>query len=81
MKVVKNLNYYLNLPYSIVLTPGTEEDDGWLAEVPDLPGCITFGDTKEEALEMIVEAKELWITHRFEKGYAIPEPLVTKQIT
>jgi antitoxin HicB len=74
MMMSKNLEYYLNLPYSIVLTPGTDDDDGWLAEIPDLPGCFTAGDTKEEALELIEDAKRLWITHRFEEGYPIPEP-------
>lgn len=64
----------LNLRYRIVLTPGEEPDNGWLAEIPDLPGCFTAGDTKEEALEMIEDARQLWITHRFEEGLPIPEP-------
>lgn len=69
----KDLNYYLLLPYSILLTPDTE-DGGWLAEIPDLPGCMTFGDTKEEALEMIEDAKITWIEGSLEAGDPIPEP-------
>ncbi|MBZ0307308.1 MAG: type II toxin-antitoxin system HicB family antitoxin [Anaerolineae bacterium] len=71
----KDLNYYLNLPYAIWLVPSDEEDGGWLAKIPDLPGCITFGDTKEEALAMIEDARIAWISHRFEEGYLIPEPV------
>lgn len=71
----KNLDYYLNLPYVIWLVPSDEEDGGWLAKIPDLPGCITFGDTKEEALAMIEDARIAWISHRFEEGYFIPEPV------
>jgi antitoxin HicB len=72
--VNKNLEYYLSLPYTIVLIPSDEEDGGWLGKIPDLPGCISFGDTKEEALTMIEDARIGWITHRFEQGYPIPEP-------
>jgi antitoxin HicB len=70
----KDLDYYLNLPYAILLVPSDEEDGGWLAKMPDLPGCVTFGDTKEEALMMIEDARQAWIIHRFEEGLPIPEP-------
>ena len=70
----KDLSYYLSLPYAILLIPSTEDDGGWLGKIPDLPGCITFGDTKEEALEMIEDAKIAWLTHSIEEGYPIPEP-------
>jgi len=72
--MIKDLPFYLKLPYAIVVTPGEDEEDGWLAEIPDLPGCFTAGDTKEEALEMIEDAKVAWLTHAFAKGYPIPEP-------
>lgn len=74
MTTAKALDYYLNLPYAILLIPSDEDDGGWLAKIPDLPGCISFGDTKEEALAMIEDAKMGWITHRYEAGYPIPEP-------
>ena len=74
METIKNLDYYLKLPYAILLVPSDEEDGGWLAKIPDLPGCITFGDTKEEALEMIEDAKYAWLLHSVEEGYPIPEP-------
>lgn len=43
----------------VILTPG---DDGWIVvECPVLPGCISQGKTKEEALSNIQEAAELWL--------------------
>jgi predicted RNase H-like HicB family nuclease len=69
----KNLEYYLSLPYSILLIPS--EDGTWLAKVPELPGCVTFGDTKYDALEMIEDAKLTWISGSLEEGYPIPEPV------
>lgn len=52
---VKDLDYYLSLPYSILLIPS--EGGGWFAEVPELKGCMTFGDTQAEILELIEDAK------------------------
>lgn len=71
---MKTLNDYLSLPYSIVLTPDTE-DGGWLAEIPELPGCLTFGDTQMEVLELIEDAKLTWIAGRLELGLPVPEPV------
>ncbi len=43
----------------VILTPG---EDGWIiAECPVLPGCISQGKTKEEVLDNIREAAELWL--------------------
>ncbi|MDB9312487.1 type II toxin-antitoxin system HicB family antitoxin [Spirulina sp. CS-785/01] len=53
------LEYYLSLKYPISLYP--EADGGYTVAIPNLPGCITQGDTLEEALENINEARELWI--------------------
>lgn len=68
----KTLTYYLSLPYTIMLTP--TEDGNWLAEIPDLPGCFTYGPTQEDALTMLEEAKEAWLSVALESGDPIPEP-------
>lgn len=47
---VKNLEYYLGLPYRLELIPDLEEG-GFVASYPDLPGCLTIGDTPEEAIK------------------------------
>ena len=68
----KSLEYYLSLPYRIELI--REDDETWFARVPELPGCITEGDTAEEAAEMIQEAMALWIELAIEDDRKIPEP-------
>ncbi len=55
----------------VILTP--IEDSGWLATVPSLPGCRTEGDSREEALELIKEAIELYIETLQELGREVPE--------
>ena len=71
----KTIEYYMALPYSIVLTPlSTEDGGGWLAEIPLLKGCVTDGDTQLEALEMIEDAKRGWLEVALEDNEQIPEP-------
>ncbi|MDX2241911.1 MAG: type II toxin-antitoxin system HicB family antitoxin [Leptolyngbyaceae cyanobacterium bins.302] len=72
----KPLNYYLGLSYPITLYPDMEEG-GYVAEIKDLPGCLTQGDTLEEAVENINEARELWIETTYESGREIPLPSTT----
>jgi len=70
----KDLAYYMSLPYTITLTPVSPEDGGgWLALIPQLKGCISGGDSKEEALRNIEEAKELWLGGALEDDIPIPE--------
>ena len=68
----KDANYYFNLPYAIYLKP--DKDGSWFAEIPDLPGCMTYGNSKEEVLELIEDAKQTWIEERLHDGLPIPEP-------
>ena len=56
--------------YNVRLIP--EEDGRWTAEVPALPGCATWGNTKDEALERIREAIELYLEVMSEEGKPIP---------
>jgi len=74
----KNLEYYLNLPYTIELTPDPE-DGGWVVSVKELPGCLSQGDTIEEAMEMIRDAMRGWIEISLEDGDPIPEPRMDEQ--
>jgi len=50
-----------------------EPEGGFTISVPALPGCISFGETFEEAMSMVAEAKELWLEVAREKGFPIPE--------
>lgn len=51
-----------------------EGEDGYTVEFPDLPGCVTQGDTLEEAMEMAVDAASGWILIMIEDGEDIPSP-------
>ena len=53
------LEYFLSLKYPISIYP--EEEGGYTALIPDLDGCITQGETLEEVMINIEEARELWI--------------------
>lgn len=72
MNPMKNLEYYLSLPYTIELTP--DVDGYWFAEIPLLEGCITNGESREDALVMIDDAKRAWLETALELGLPIPEP-------
>lgn len=68
-----SLDYYLNLKYPISIIP--EEEGGFTALIPDLPGCMTQGETIEEVVANIDEARQLWIeTVYFSNKREIPEP-------
>lgn len=68
----KTLEYYLSLPYVIELIP--EKDGYWFARIPLLKGCMTQGASRAEALEMIDEAKTLWLETALAHEIEIPEP-------
>lgn len=68
----KDLQYYLDLPYRIVLHPADE--GGYVVEILELPGCLSQGETIEEALEMIEDAKRAWLEAALGEGLEIPEP-------
>jgi predicted RNase H-like HicB family nuclease len=57
--------------YVVILERG---EGGFGAYVPDLPGCVAVGETKEEALRLIGEAVELHLEGLREEGLPIPEP-------
>ncbi|WP_066376670.1 MULTISPECIES: type II toxin-antitoxin system HicB family antitoxin [unclassified Anabaena] len=67
-----SLEYYLNLPYPVTLYPDPEA--GYVAQIKDLPGCLTQGETLEETMTNINEARELWIETAYEAGDNIPLP-------
>ena len=52
----------------------SDEDSGYIADVPDLDACSAFGATPEAALAEVERAKEAWLTAAREAGRPIPEP-------
>jgi antitoxin HicB len=57
--------------YDVVFEP--QEEGGFTAYVPDLPGCISEGETLEEATAMIQEAMALYLESRHERGWPLPK--------
>ncbi len=51
----------------------TDEDGNWIADVPSLPGCHSDGRTREEAIERVKEAIEVYVEALVEDGLPVPE--------
>ena len=69
MKVAEkfmNKNYRVALQY--------DPDGYWIAEHPELSGCIADGETAQEALSSLDISRELWIESRLATGLEVPEP-------
>ena len=60
-------DYHINVFYS-------EEDEAYVADIPDLKYCSAFGDTPEEALLQVLIAKEAWLESARANGKPIPAP-------
>ncbi len=58
----------------------SREDKAFIAEVPELPGCMAHGDTYEDAIRNIKDAIELWIDTAKEYGDPVPQPKEEKLI-
>ncbi len=72
----KTLEYYMELDYPVELSKiKPEEGGGFFVSVPLLPGCMSDGDTLEEAYSNIVEAKKEWFSSMIERKMEIPEPV------
>jgi predicted RNase H-like HicB family nuclease len=60
--------------YAVIFWRGDEGEQPWGVTVPDLPGCISAGETLEEADHCVREAIELHIEGMLEDGVPVPEP-------
>ena len=69
----------MNLPnYAILIEPLSAEDGGgFLATVPDLPGCMSDGETREEAVRNVEDAIFCWMDAARKMGREIPEPVAS----
>lgn len=69
---MKQIEDYLNLPYTreILLEP----EGGWFIRIKELPGCMSQGETVEEAMTMINDALAGWLTAAIRNGKDIPQP-------
>lgn len=70
---MRTLNEYLELPYKLEIVADTDEG-GFVASYPDLPGCISCGETVESAVANARDAKKAWLEAALADGVAIAEP-------
>jgi len=69
------------LRYPIVVEPLSPEDGGgFIATVPDLPGCMSDGETPEEAVSNVQDAIASWIEAAEDMGHAVPAPTRRRQL-
>jgi antitoxin HicB len=77
IKEVKPIGYYLKTVYPVTVYAAPE--GGYVAEIEDLPGCITEGETLEEVFQRIEDTRRAWIEIQYEDGAEIPLPRTEQQ--
>ncbi|MDP9070499.1 MAG: type II toxin-antitoxin system HicB family antitoxin [Actinomycetota bacterium] len=60
-------DYHINVFYS-------DEDEGYIADIPDLEACSAFGEDPNQALAEVLVAKEAWLAAARDAGRPIPQP-------
>ena len=70
---MKTLNDYMAMSYRMEVVEDKTES-GFVVSYPDLPGCITCGETVESAIANALDAKKAWLEAALEEGIEIPEP-------
>ena len=77
-EAIKDLNYYMGLPYTIVLRP--DEDGDIVARIEELPGCVAHGANPSEAIENLRESQQLRIQDCLEAKDPVPEPAPEEEL-
>jgi len=76
----RTLDEYLKLPYTIkIVYDNDPENPGWVAQIAELPGCLTQADTFEELGAMVQDAMRSWLTAALALGNPIPEPAADEE--
>ena len=70
---MKTLEEYLAMPYRMEIVEDRDEG-GFVVSYPELPGCISSGETLERAIENARDAKRAWLDAALEDGLPISEP-------
>lgn len=69
---LKSVNDYMKMSYRMEIVEDADEG-GVVVSYPDLPSCITCGETIESAVENAIDAKKAWIEAALEDGIEVPE--------
>ena len=70
---MRTIEEYMALPYRLEIIPDPDEG-GFAAAYPELPGCVTCGETIEDVVRNAQDAKRAWLEAALEEGLAIREP-------
>ena len=70
---MKTVNEYMRLPYRMEIVSDKDEG-GYVVSFPELPGCLTTGESLEEAIRNAEDAKRAWFTAALKDGVFIHEP-------
>ena len=70
---MKTVDEYMELPYRMEIVEDKDEG-GYVISFPELPGCITVGETIEAAIQNATDAKRTWLEAAVEDGMEVPEP-------
>ena len=71
---MRTIEEYMRLPYRMEIIPDTVEG-GFAVRFPELSGCLTCGNTLEEAVRNAADCKKEWLIAAMEEGICIPEPV------
>ncbi|MHB8572945.1 MAG: toxin-antitoxin system HicB family antitoxin [Candidatus Dormibacteria bacterium] len=73
---MKTIEEYLDMAYTVSLVHDRDDEghEGWIAEVEELPGCISQGSTPQEAVVNVRDAMVGWLSVAMDDGVDIPEP-------
>ena len=66
------ISKYMALPYKLEIIPDGE--GGFIGRYPELPGCLTSGETEEEVMTNAVDAKRSWLEASIDSDFQIPLP-------
>lgn len=71
------LQHYIELKYPVTIEEAPE--GGYFVQIEDLPGCYSQGETAEEAMKMIEEARHSWLESAYEDELTIPLPMSARE--
>ena len=69
---MKTIEYYMNLRYKMEIV--ADPEGGYVASFPDLPGCLSCGETMSAAAANLLDAKKAWLEAAIAEGVEIREP-------
>lgn len=71
----------MKLVYPAIFKPFSDGSGGYVVEFPDLPGCVTGGDSLEAAIKMGIDAASGWVLGELEDGRKVPEATLYERVS